>query len=91
MMRCLDGISDSVDMSLSKLQDKIKDREAWCSWGWKELDMIQQLKNYRDKASLDQLKDVLFPDQLKHTKILHKIMRDFNKGKKYAKTDDHEL
>ena len=40
MMRCLDGISDSVDMSLSKLQDKVKDREAWCSWGRKELDII---------------------------------------------------
>ena len=48
MMRCLDDIINSMNMSLSKLGEIVKDREAWHAevhGGHKESDMTEQLNN----------------------------------------------
>ena len=40
-MKFLNGITNSMGMSLSKIWEMLKDREAWSPWGHKQSDMTE--------------------------------------------------
>ena len=42
-MRWLDGMTDSIDMSLSRLRELVMDRTCCSPWGRKESDMTERL------------------------------------------------
>ena len=64
-MRWLDGTANSIDMSLSKFRELVKDREAWCCspWDGKELDMTGQLLK---RIFLKRILDFVDPSAMKN-------------------------
>ena len=72
-MKWLDGITDSMDMSLIKLQEMVKDREAWHAavHVCKELDIIEWMNNNKSQPSENMLvwanKPPLIPTSYKST------------------------
>ena len=82
-MRWLDGITDSMDMSLSKLWEVVKDRKAWCA----AVHGVTKIRTWLNDWTFSPLRTVLqFYYLFIHSFILKcwNLKIQFQEGKKYS-------
>ena len=72
-MRWLHGIIDSMDMSLHKLWEMVKDKEAFSLWGHKESNMTEPLNN--NKSIFTYCLFVFFFEKSQHEALLSLIVK----------------
>ena len=71
-MRCLYGINDSMNMSLRKIQERVKDRETWCSEVHVATKSQTWLSNWTTKTTYKIFRNLLY-----YTKNLTMMMLSF--------------